>query len=209
MNSKDLINRYTLLAATLLFQLSARAQTDDFPARIEQSTALLQQLDSKAGACLTAFEANEEVAGLRCREFLAAVDGELLASYVSNCQLLKEWRDEFVNDALSNPANLENSAENLQLMVGIEYTCGEGAMQKRTTYVSSAFTLLTGGQSSNSQVSAEINQRLAELKFDQTLNNERRLLQNAINQQQSIRLQETQEQFNNLENELIRQQINN
>ena len=61
----------------------------------------------------------------------------------------------------------------------------------------------------NQRANAALNRRLAELRFDATLNNERRLLQSSVLQQQARSELETQRQINDLENELIRQQITN
>ena len=57
--------------------------------------------------------------------------------------------------------------------------------------------------------SSEIARRLAELQFETTLSNERRLLQDAIRRQQSDRLLQNERQFDALEKEIIRQQILN
>ena len=97
----------------------------------------------------------------------------------------------------------------LQLLVGVEFACGEGALQKRTQFVVSAFSLLQDDQIQSQRANAALTRRLAEINFEATLNNERRLLQNAVLQQRARRELETQRQINDLENELIRQQIRN
>ena len=69
------------------------------------------------------------------------------------------------------------------------------------------FTLLQDGQIRNQRADSAMRRRLTELEFNSVLNQERSALRNSVQQQQSTRSQETQRQFDNLQNELIRQQI--
>ena len=53
----------------------------DYQAHIDAAASQLRTLDSKAGACLTAFEAEStESAAWSCREFLGAIDGPAMES---------------------------------------------------------------------------------------------------------------------------------
>ena len=150
-----------------------------------------------------------------CNYFLASLDGEVLANYLSNCSELKSWRDDYIAASQSNSANSsddndttsEEDATNLQLLISIEFNCGENALQKRTQYVVDTFTLLQDGQIRNQRADSAMRRRLTELEFNSVLNQERSALRNSVQQQQSTRSQETQRQFDNLQNELIRQQI--
>ena len=182
----------------------------DYQAHIDAAASQLRTLDSKAGACLTAFEdESTESAAVSCREFLGAIDGSDLADYVARCELLKAWRENFVLTAQQSDTDNQGSAADLSLMVGIEFTCGEDALQKRTQFVTTAFNMLYGNLNSAQQVNSEIARRLAELQFETTLSNERRRLQDAIRRQQSDRLLQNERQFDALEKEIIRQQIRN
>ena len=209
------IPRLSALSLILCLQSSASAQqatqeSVDYQAHIDAATLRLQELDTQAGACLSAFESNStDSATVRCKEFLGAVDGDGLASYLASCEILKQWREDFVLAAQRSNTDDPGSDADLRLMVGIEFTCGEGALQKRTQFVTTAFNLLVGYQGSTQQISTDIARRLAELRFETTLSNERRLLQDAIRRQQSDRLLQNERQFDALEKEIIRQQIQN
>ena len=97
----------------------------------------------------------------------------------------------------------------LQLLVGVEFACGEDALQKRTQFVINTFSLLQDNKIQYQRADATLTRRLAEMEFDATLNNERCLLQNSILQQRARMEFETQRQINDLGNELIRQRIRN
>ena len=200
---------YSIFACVCLLQTASYAQEINLQLQIDAASSSLVELDGKAQACLNSLEtAATTAAKPPCDDFLQAIDGELLANYLSHCKILKDWRDAFVSTAVNSNVQ-SNSNENLQLLVGIEFTCGENALQKRTQFVINAFGLLQDGQIQNQRTNANLIRRLAELKFEATLNNERRLLQDSILQQHSTREQATQRQFDDLEKELIRQQIRN
>jgi len=186
------------------------AQDTSLELQVEQASVALVELDNKAQACLTGLNSATELeAKQSCDEFLQAIDGELLAGYLVHCDALKEWREEFVSDSREVEVSAEESAEMLQLLVGVEFACGEDALQKRTQFVINAFSLLQDSKIQYQRADTALTRRLAEMEFETTLNNERRLLQNSILQQRARRELETQRQINDLENELIRQQIRN
>ncbi len=191
----------------MAFPATLIAQVSSLDSSVEAAAAALTELDSKAQSCLNSLDqAATSEAQQRCDEFLQAIDGELLATYLTHCDALKNWRDEFVAEAVGNDQNNTNS---LELLVGIEFACGENALQKRTQFVVDTFALLQGGQIQERRASAALSRRLAELNFQSITNQQRRLLQDAIQQQQLRSQLETQLQWNEVENELIRQQIRN
>lgn len=199
-----------ITASICLLPVMALAQDSNLEQHVEQASVALVELDNKAEACLTGLNSATALeAKQSCDEFMQAIDGELLAGYLTHCDALKIWREEFVSDSREVEVSAEESAEMLQLLVGVEFACGEGALQKRTQFVISAFSLLQDDQIPSQRANAALTRRLAEMKFEATLNNERRLLQNSVLQQQARRELETQRQINDLENELIRQQIRN
>ncbi len=132
-----------------------------------------------------------------------------MAGYLVHCDALKKWREEFVSDSREVEVSAEESAEMLQLLVGVEFACGEDALQKRTQFVINTFSLLQDNKIQYQRADATLTRRLAEMEVDATLNNERCLLQNSILQQRARMEFETQRHINDLENELIRQRIRN
>jgi hypothetical protein len=187
-------------------------------AELESANTALNDLDAKALNCMNSFNMNlGEAAALLCDEFIRAIDGDLLASYIEHCNTLKIWRDEFILDIQNSVANLENSkensADNLALVVGIEYSCGENALKERTVYVVSAFNTLSGrtllNQSPQLSIQRSLDRRLADLAQQSRLKSRGQSLQNSIQQQGQRQQEATQQQNQRLEAELIRQQINN
>ena len=159
----------------------------------------------RAKACLDNLEQeNTDQAVNSCEEFLQSVDGELLADYLANCEALKSWREKFVTDELERS---EDAEEYVNLLSGIELSCGENALQRRTESVVIVFNILQGN-SSQSQGTSLLNRRIAEFEFEQTANAERRLLQNSIRRQQQRSLLLSDQQLDDVQEELIRQQIN-
>ncbi len=188
----------------------AFAQDISLEQHVEQASVALVELDNKAQACLNALNSATALeAKQTCDEFLQAIDGELIAGYLAHCDALKDWREEFVSNTRGAEVAAEESAEMLQLLIGVEFACGEDALQKRTQFVVSTFTLLQEGQIQNQPANAALSRRLAELRFEATLSNERLLLQNSILRQRARRELDIQRQVDDLENELIRQQIRN
>ena len=75
---------------------------------------------------------------------------------------------EFYLKALTIYREYENHEKELELLVGIEFACGQGALQKRTESVSSAFSLLQDGQIEVQRATAALTRRLSELESDDT-----------------------------------------
>jgi len=185
------------------------AQEISLESRIESANESLTALDSQAQACLNMFEQGDTNATAnRCDDFMQSVDGILLESYLTHCEALKTWREEFITSENTNSNfSADDAVTNLRLLIGIELICGENALQKRTEYVFSAFGLLQGEQSQSRSLTLG-NRHLNEFEQEQLLNAERRRLQNSVLEQQQRRRSETNLQLKNLENELLRQQIN-
>ncbi len=204
-------NSYSFLAHILVFLALAQiattttAQEPTLESRIQSASDSLTLLDARAKACLDNLEQeNTDQAVNSCEEFLQSVDGELLADYLANCEALKSWREKFVTDELERS---EDAEEYVNLLSGIELSCGENALQRRTESVVIVFNILQGN-SSQSQGTSLLNRRIAEFEFEQTANAERRLLQNSIRRQQQRSLLQSDQQWDDVQEELIRQQIN-
>ena len=206
-NRRLISNALRRLALLVIFPATLVAQEPSLDSSVEAAAAALTELDSKAQSCLNSLDQDTaSEAQQRCDEFLQAVDGELLATYLTHCDTLKNWRDESVTETAGNDQNDTNS---LELLVGIEFACGENALQKRTQFVVDTFALLQEDQIQERRANAAMSRRLAELEFQSISNQQRRLLQDSIQQQQLRSQLETQQQWNDVENELIRQQIRN
>ena len=184
---------------TLLF-----AQGLTLEERIEKASITLRELDEKARTCLDRLDKQDGANRSHCDDFMRALDGELVGDYIIHCDVLKTWRDDFVEGQATASADIE---KNLQLMTGIEFACGEDALQKRTRYVAKTFELLQDTGSVR-QPAASVNRRISELQIQQLQNAERLSLRNSI-LQQNRRLQlEADQRQDNLEKELLRQEIN-
>jgi len=183
--------------------LSQEVSPDD---RVTSAAEILVELDNRAERCLDSLETTSpDEPNQVCDAFLEAIDGDILTSYLSHCEELKTWREGFITSSDTSSTSTE---ENLQRLIGIEFTCGENALEKRTQYVFSAFNKIQ--QSETVIRASNISARsISELKFESTLNQNNRTLQNSILQQR-LRLEiENQKLQNDIEKELIRQQISN
>jgi hypothetical protein len=184
------------------------AQEINFQQSIDSTSEALIALDIMASDCLSALDSSDNTA-TSCDEFMAAIDGELMASYLEQCRILKNWRDEYVDQTVAADldADNENNEEMLRRLVSIEFTCGENTLRSRTQFVLSAFNRLNNAATNNGISSPGTRRQLSESRFNAIENAERQRLQDALQNQQQRSLQENERQFNALENELIRQQI--
>ena len=218
---KAKLSSHLLPARTFLFALAvvcsalptfSSAQESDFQKNIDSSNEALITLDVKASDCLTAMDSDEN-ALVVCDDFIKAVDGELMANYLEQCRTLNHWRDEYVSQAVAANLNSDavNNEEMLRRLVSIEFTCGENALRSRTQFVFSAFNRLRGESAANAIGASTtfISRQISNNRFNVLENGERRRLQNALQNQQNRSLRESELQFNDLKNELIRQQIQN
>ena len=213
------------LGIALLIGAKATAQDATLQSHIDGAVGVLQQLDTLASACLTGSQQAPATnpnpnPNPNCAQFIAAIDGELLAQYIAHCEVLAAWRASYVTTAFETTQNATAAGQTpseiartpsdignpLQLLVGAEYACGENALQARTGFVTAAFAQLQQNATAIQQEHAGLTRRLNESQFDATLSAERRLLQNSVQQQQLQRQQESERQLQQLENEIIRQQ---
>lgn len=204
--------RAALLASLLCsWALPTTAQEIDFQNSIDASAEALILLDVKASDCLQALDAEEDAQRL-CDDFMAAIDGELLADYLERCRTLKSWRDSFVDQTVAQDAldQNENNEEMLRRLIAIEYTCGENSLLARTEFVATAFDRLNGSDAiaaARSSSAASLRRQLSESRFNALERVERQRLQDAIRDQQYRSQRESERQFRDLENELLRDQI--
>jgi hypothetical protein len=211
-NSNGIAHAFGLAISLLVAGSACMAQISTFAelnGQVNGAKQALAELDDKALTCTSSFNLNlGEATALLCDEFMRAVDGEILANYLERCGTLKAWRDSFVESNHDSIPDLE-ADEALKMMMAVQYTCGENALQKRTNYVVDAFNTLVKGTLLNKTSTQSFDLRISELELQNRMDRERRALQDAINAQREQREQATQNQFRSIENELIRQQINN
>tara|TARA_B110000858_G_scaffold194218_1_gene248190 strand:+ start:41350 stop:42015 length:666 start_codon:yes stop_codon:yes gene_type:complete len=195
-----------VLFCSALSSLSS-AQESDFQKSIDSSSEALIYLDVLANDCLTTLDSMEN-SPTACDDFMKAIDGKLMANYLEQCRTLKDWRDEYVEQTVAADldSDTENNEEMLRRLVAIEFTCGESTLRSRTQFVFTAFNRLRSSANTGNSTST-ISRQLSESRFNALENSERQRLQNALQNQQNRSLRESEQQFNNLENELIRQQI--
>ncbi len=188
------------------------------------AVSLLEQLDVLAATCNSSLQQSDDTVAATstgtinqsaCSQFLAAIDGELLAQYLAHCNTLNEWKSHYVTAAFNADQTSTTPDTALQLLVGTDYACGEDALQQRTQFVTATFALIQQGESNRGGNAAGISQRpnnqldqqLKELQFESTLNSERNLLQNSVQQQEQRRAQESARQMRQIELENLRQQL--
>lgn len=135
-----------LLAAPALGQES---QASDVEQHLKRAADLLRTLDSQAESCLDALASDSASAeaGLAkaesCVQFMNAIDGEPVASYLADCQHAKQWRDQFVSNAGSDAADSQaHNDRNLQRMIDTERYCADDSLRLRTEHVFDAFAAL-------------------------------------------------------------------
>lgn len=128
--------------ALLLTAPAALSQTVSPEARLETIRQLLLGLDQQALACQQSLDdSGTDQAGERCRDFLAAIDGDTVAEYLAQCQALKQWRQALI-DSRQGAAPAQDDSLNLQRLMSIEMYCGENALLARTEHVASSFAAL-------------------------------------------------------------------
>lgn len=210
--------RAFLLASVFFVSLLSTAQEIDFQNSIDATSKALSELDLKANDCLLALDSSAQNKQ-SCDDFIAALNGELMANYLKECRSLKSWRDNFVTQrqkqsqrerervAENTSTNNQHDEEMLRRLVAIEFNCGENTLQLRTQSVVPAFSQLQSTEQSSGVTISTLTRQLSDTRFNAIENRERQRLQNAVQSQQSRNKLETERQFNALQNELIRQQI--
>ena len=107
---------------------------------------------------------------------MAHIDGQTTTDLISNCNAVRSWCEDYVENSITSNASAET---NLQRMRDVEFFCGENFLQKRTTYVSAAFELLTDKQN-QAFANLSISRRISELQFINAQDKERRSLRESM-----------------------------
>ncbi len=204
--------RALLFALVLFFPSILDAQEINFQDSIDSTAEALILLDVKASDCLSALDAGADSHQL-CVDFMAAIDGELMADYLDQCRELKDWRDDYVDQTIVSDIDAGNpgNEEMLRRLIAIEYSCGENTVIERTEFVAAAFNRLRSNTAPTTTATdaAAIRRQLSERRFNALEASERQRLLDALQNQQNRSEREIERQFNDLENELLRQQIRN
>ncbi len=133
---------------------------------------------------------------------MAGIDGELTANYLAHCQALRQWRDEFIADRSISDADADT---NLERLAGIEQNCGEDALAKRTEFVVTAFNRVA--RPAEDRLYRDLVQQSRQDRFNQNNQAQRNQLLRSVQQQRVRSDAAVERQWNELELELIRQQI--
>ncbi len=190
-------------ALSLTLAGSALAQEMTLEERIGAAESILEAVDEEARVCIERIaESLSSVQPEECASFLALIDGEVLAGYLEHCAELKEWRNAYVENP---PAAGSNSERDRQRLVGVERVCGDEALRRRTEFVVVAFEALNERPARRAG-GLSLQRRISELEFRSTLGGWQDDL-DVTNSNTRVR-GETLQQFDQLEEELIRQQIN-
>lgn len=189
--------------SALLWPSLASAQELTPEERISAAESILRAVDEQARVCIERLgESANDVQPEECAGFLASVDGDVLAGYLEHCAELKQWRDAYVENP--SPAG-PDSERDRQRLVGVERVCGEDALRQRTEFVVVAFEELNE-RSARRAGGISLQRRISEFEYNSTLDGWRNEL-DVNNSNRRVR-GETLQQFDQLEEELIRQQIN-
>lgn len=181
----------------------AAAQEMAVEERIGAAESILQAVDEQARVCIEQLaEFANSVQPEECASFMDSIDGDVLAGYLEHCAELKQWRDAYVE---SPPPAGPDSERDRQRLVGVERVCGENALRQRTEFVAVAFDELNERLSRRAS-GLSLQRRISELEFRSTLGGWQNEL-DVSNSNRRVR-SETLQQFDQLEEELIRQQIN-
>jgi hypothetical protein len=206
-NLNNTILKQLITAVLLIAPLQLISAADDpVTTQLSSTRIVMQQLDQLASVCLANEPEITNSQELSCQAFQESLNGELLETYLSNCQAIKSWREQFVSDQSNNSAPVEDASESLELMIEAEFLCGDNALLKRTEYVELAYRKLNNSSASGFNLANRSSRELREFQQDLLISRERERLRNTFQQQQLRQRQETQNQINRQELEYIRQQ---
>ena len=191
------------LAAICLSCSLLLAQEISLENRIDLIKTSLSTLDTLAAECIDQLNSRSKNES-KCVDFMAHIDGQTATDLISNCNAVRSWREDYVENSITSNTSAET---NLQRMRDVEFFCGENFLQKRTTYVSAAFELLNDKQR-QAFSNLSISRRISELQFINVQDKERRSLQESMLLQNQRQQSENDNRRNELQRELIRQQIN-
>jgi len=130
--------------------LGQQTSTTDVELHVQRLSEQLQALDLQAESCLDALASAPAADDVQsrpeaCVQFMGAIDGEPVANYLDRCREIKQWRDGFVTDNAggdTDDSSTDSEADrerNLQRLIDIEFYCADDSLRLRTQYVFDAF----------------------------------------------------------------------
>ncbi|MEX0619364.1 MAG: hypothetical protein WDZ76_03365 [Pseudohongiellaceae bacterium] len=187
-----------VLAGAPVFAFAA--EPGEVGERIDAARAAMAELDSLAESC---HQELQDAAGDNCNQFREALDGEMLANYLRDCTAAKAWRDEFV--AANGDSGGDADIASLQLLLSVEFACGQDAFTQRTDFVAAAYNALY--RPAETGLLRGSQQSLRQLEFELDYERERLRLRQSLRQLTEQQLRETQRQVDRLQQDLLREEL--
>ena len=182
-----------------------QAQEPTVETRIERVRGAFAELDASAAACLSGLESMPQgQTDSPCSEFLELIDGPMVADYLADCRALKDWREAFITAANTGADAPDDAPRQLRRLMDIEYFCGEAALSRRTEHVQAAFNRL---RTSEPVEGLTTERRYSEQLTDSELRRQRLQNERALREQRRRLGAETQNLWQDLELELLRQRL--
>lgn len=194
----------TFASLLLLLPSTGLAQTSEQHLRdsLQQARDSAHQLEALALRCL-----DEDKGGDACSGFRKALDGALLLGYQESCAIAKAWREEFVSTQAQDSAiTVDRSAVLLRYLVDIEFLCGENALARNAASVAPAYRLSHASAEDSHPATRSLQYQLDSARQNALIDRPRSSLSGSYSSQNERIRRETQQQFDRLELELIRQQ---
>lgn len=165
---------------------------------------LVIELDATAESCMASEPHSEE-----CASFSSAINGDFLSQYIEQCRTLKNWRADLADETATGGIEPQMGQQILEQVMEIELRCGEDALISRTDFVLAAWNKIRNPGGISSVTTTLSNQATADARnhlLNYLLNHRMRSsLLNGVDSQQQRLQAETQQLWQRLELENIRQ----
>ena len=186
----------------VLLPICLQAQSSDLDSHISTIKQMFVDIDASAERCVD----NELPDNPDCHAFSDALDREFLSQYLSHCEVLKSWRDELLTDTAAAGLDQDLGASIAQNLIDVEYSCGEDALLKRTEYVLTAYSRTRSPAYRNGVAGIQLGSSAQPGNSAAALS---RSLLDSVRSQQYRLDREIQRQWQRIELENLRQQIDN
>ena len=162
---------------------------------------LVIDLDAAAESCMISDARSEE-----CASFSSTINGNFLSQYLEQCRTLKDWRADVAEETAAEEIEAQIGQQVLQQLMEIELRCGENALISRTEFVLAAWNKIRNPGDDIGSVAATLpNQATANARNHLLNHRMRSSLLNGVDSQQQRLQAETQQLWQRLELENIRQ----
>ncbi len=164
---------------------------------------LVTELDAIAEFCVLAESPSEECAGFSSA---IAIDGNFFSQYLEQCRTLKDWRADLAEEIAAEKIEPQVRQQVLQQVMEIEFRCGENALINRIELVLTAWNKIRNPDYSTDSIATILPDQTTINVRNRLLNDRMRSsLLNGVNSQQQRLQAETQQLWQRLELENIRQ----